>query len=311
MNIGLKQSVRWLFWLIEVLSFGLLGWIGYALDLDKGKSGPLGTVIDWTGANAAWLIFLLAVCVIVARSVKWGLAEKTPEAKIIDSLIDKALDDFREKCFPGILQNEPLDNNRVTIFRHVQRRWWIRPGRSLFWPWGRGRWPWSGWLEVAYRSGHATQSKGTVFLAPDDAHQAEGIAGEAWRGVSSTRVRNLPDLSKIRYIGHMKVAWLRWRESRGSSAGEVVNYARARDNIKTYAEVTKISERCVWQRIRRKRKLPISMCGVPIENRNGNLVGAVVLDSCNSIECIETELRPFRTAFRRLVQSLQELGALE
>jgi hypothetical protein len=74
------------------------------------------------------------------------------------------LDKFQEHVFEG--QSGPLHHHRVTLFKYTRRRLWFC------------RWPWSGWLVPVERSGHTTRRSHTVFLTPDDADQAEGIAGQ-------------------------------------------------------------------------------------------------------------------------------------
>ena len=271
----------------------------------------VAVVVEWTSEYAFWIIVCSCSLIIVARFIRWRLAPKSREAEILDRQVDNALDKFRERCFLALPQTEPLDNNRVTIFKHVQWRWWIWPWRCCCSPWGWCRCPGSGWLVVAHRSGHTTQSSGTVFLAPDDADQADGIAGQTWRRKNAYRVRNLPDLGAISYVGCIGASWLWLRALWVPTCPAVTAYSEAGRNIEQYAKATTTTPRLVWLRIKGKKKLPLSMCGIPLESRKNIPIGVLVLDSCNTYECIDTDTRSFRGALTRLTNRLHELGVLE
>jgi len=315
MNPGFKQGVRFFAWIVECAAFVLLFWTSHALSIETAAPGDepvfLQGPIEWTKGHATIVIVVAGVAVVVARLCRWAATEKSTEAQSLDHLIVEALNEFRSRCFPGITKDEPVDNNRVTVFRHFQWKWWIWPWRCLLHPWGWIRWPGSGWLVIAYRSGHATQASSTVFLAPDDAPQAEGVAGQAWRCDGTHRVQNLPDLSSVQYPGYFGLIWLQWKANWRSDSPEVQKYTQAKRNVALYAERTGISPRLVWQRIRRKMKLPRSLCGVPLENRSNQRAGVLVLDSCNEIESIDPDSKAIRPAFKKLTRLLRQYGALD
>lgn len=309
MKVGLRQFCVYATWLLEAIAFLLLGLVGYALDMDP--VGFWATLVNWTTEWAGWIIACSGVVIVLARLFRRAFAVRSREMQILDRLVGNELDEFRKRCFPDVPPTEPLDNNRVTIFKHVQWQWWIWPWRSWCCPWGWGRGPGSGWLVVAYRSGHATQSSGTVFLAPDDAEQADGIAGQTWRRKAAYRVRGLPDLGNVAGVGCFKVCWLSLRARCGSTSSAVKEFIETRRQIMNYAEATSLPSRLTWQRKNGKKKLPLSMCGIPLESQQNIPVGVLVLDSCNTFESIEPDTRSFRTVLTRLTNRLHALGVLE
>ena len=95
--------------------------------------------------------------------------------------VHRVLDLFQERVFHGEA-NDPMHYHRVTLFRHVG------------WLFCRRRWPWSGWLVPVERSAHTTRTTKVFFRAPDQADQAEGVAGQAWSRNKMVIVAGLPDL---------------------------------------------------------------------------------------------------------------------
>jgi GAF domain len=89
----------------------------------------------------------------------------------------------------------------------------------------------------------------TIFLAPDDAGNAEGIAGQVWASGQTLTVDDFPEITE-----------------RASD-----------DQIAEYAKKTFVSE--VWVRKRMgKRTLSRSIAGIPVEVKN-ELWGVLILDS--------------------------------
>ena len=165
--------------------------------------------------------------------------------------IHAVLNEFREHAFHATGVRDPLHYHRVTLFRFCRCRWLfpLHSWRSVCWPWGVGRWPWSGWLVPVARSGHTTKTRSTIFLAPDDADCAEGIAGQTWTTNTTLPVSNLP----------------------------LINEEASPEDIGFYAQQTFVTEQWIRARIAVKA-LPRSLHGIPVEV-NGRLWGVLVLDS--------------------------------
>jgi len=312
MSSGCRAAIRWIAHLMEVAAYVCLMWIGYALDFDLPHEGEpailLQWFIEWSKSCAHLVVYVSAGVVLVVRVLKWGLAESPPASRVIDRLVSTELDKLRSQCFEEISPSEPRDNNRVTLFKHVRWKWLVSPAKSALWPWGWGRGPSSGWLVVMHRSGHATQGSGSIFLAPDDAPNAEGVAGRAWRADGAVRVRKLPDLKEVRYIGYFRSIWLRLRERTRFTSGSVEAYAQAREKIRTYAKAGGVSAESVWKRIKHGKKNPTTILAVPVETTDNMRWGVLVLDSCNDVQPIDTDTREFRRAFNALEKRLASYG---
>lgn len=166
--------------------------------------------------------------------------------------IHSILNEFREHAFRAETTGDPLHYHRVTLFKHVRMKWWLshESWRSRFWPWGKGRYPWSGWLVPVARSGHTTKSSSTVFLAPDDADHAEGVAGKTWALNSTLPVSKLPNLQD------------------SPNQEQIADYSR-----RTFA-----SEDWLRTRLGNDKPLPQSLHGIPVEVK-GKPWGVLVLDS--------------------------------
>lgn len=146
----------------------------------------------------------------------------------------------------------PVHEHRVTLFRHADWSFLLRsPIQCIQLCCAHRRWPLAGWLRIEERSGHTTQRSNTVFLAPDDAASATGIAGLAWSCRGGIAKSDLPKLHS------------------GSSDEEV----------KRYADETKDSPESVRERLRNGKPCARAYMGVPVEAGRGNVWGVVVLDS--------------------------------
>jgi hypothetical protein len=108
-----------------------------------------------------WLFVLTFVLAFLAKSADKRICDQWGH-----ETVKEMLDILRDVGFPG--SQDPVHYHRVTLFRY--RKWW--PCLRV--------WPWSGWLVPVVRSGHTTLNHRTCFLAPDDADQAEGVAGRCW-----------------------------------------------------------------------------------------------------------------------------------
>lgn len=171
--------------------------------------------------------------------------------------IEKVLEELRKVAFRN--PDATPANHRVTLFKRVRILlpfWWVMRWRGI-WPYGRWRWPWSGWLVAKCRTGHVRQRSKEVFLAPDDAHNAEGIAGHAYTQ-KVYRVANLPAL----------------------------NSHSSDDEIRQYAQVTHVPPSWVKQRLRRGDPLSRAYMGLVVEVNNKPW-GIIMLDSLDPDALLE------------------------
>jgi hypothetical protein len=100
------------------------------------------------------------------------------------------------------------------------------------------------------RSGHTNQNVLSVFKAPDDGDNAEGVAGLAWISKRPEYISQLPE----------------------------INTTSSDDLIEEYANDTNVSVSFVKRRIAKRRSNPRSLIALPIEVNN-QVKWIVVLDS--------------------------------
>lgn len=304
-QMAIWQLVLRILGFVETFALFGLAWIGYALDLSESGDDPptlFDIFLSNSKAHAPEVVVCLALAVLFSRIIRWFGRGKSDEAKIIDEIVEREIEKLRAACYePKLPVGEAPDNNRLTLFERVPIHWsWSPLGylRCRRWVW-----PWSGWLIARYRSGHTTQNSPTKFLAPNDA-DAEGIAGETWRKNSAYRVRNLPNLSGMPRRGLTKRS-LCWLLSRLPTYPEFVrSYLDDRKLVREYAESTHVSEASVWVRIERRRKCPVSMCGIPIEDSKAKIWGVLVIDNSNEFENVDTDDGKFRRGLREFVKQL-------
>lgn len=184
----------------------------------------------WLQQNAWATVPLLMVALGLMQITRWTIGPPW-----VWDTVHHLLDSFQGYVFEG--ESGPLQHHRVTLFKYVR----VRPRLC--------RWPWSGWLVPVERSGHTARRNRTSFLAPDDAEQAEGIAGQTWVQNRVVVVNELPD----------------------------INENPSRDVLAEYAQRTWIAETWVLQKQRQHAR---SFCGIPVEVK-GKLWGVIVLDSRN------------------------------
>lgn len=149
----------------------------------------------------------------------------------------------------------PGHHHQVTLIR--RNGWALLAGpwrRKWHAPWGKGRWPRSGWLVPVARSGHGNKNTRCVFLAPDDHDGAEGVAGAAWAlgksGAMHSPIEDLPEL----------------------------NRDTTPEDRKLYAKLTYVPKEWVEWRIRRGKICARSYAGRPIEVNN-EMWGVLIIDS--------------------------------
>jgi hypothetical protein len=261
----LLATARWIFGLATALVAG-------ALKANPARWWLFAGVLVWVQANAWYLVFLCPVCVVLAE---WGCVRfgSPGKWKIIQSL----LDDLQAEVFEGGYDG-PLQDHRVTLFKHAQWKWWMRSASGRLWPWGKGRWPWSGWLVPVARSGHTTQRSSTVFLAPDDANKAEGIAGMTWARRKPVSVDRLPRLTEDSPV----------------------------QDLRTYAVKGSVDLSWVQARVKSGRLCARSFCGIPVEVK-GQLWGVIVIDSASERLPDSAQIdRAYRLVGRFLGVVLQE-----
>jgi hypothetical protein len=226
---------------IDVASATALGFVLAALRWNPSAS-PLppgiSQVLRWSQENSPILLIFLFIGSYLSR-LRHFLAPPTTFKKIHALLDELQKQIFKDENDLG----EPLHTNRVTLFKRG-------------WCWRLKRWPWSGWLIPVERSGHMTRKTKTVFRAPDNPSMLEGVAGLAWARKAIVVVRDLPDLS---------------------SANGVVENLQVPD-IETYARHTLVHEEWVRERVRDRKMLGRSYCGIPVEV-SGTLWGVIVVDS--------------------------------
>ena len=205
---SIRTSIRRAATVIDYLAALALVWTGWAISMQPERYATLEKLIVATKDYAPPILVVAVLVDVLARLVKWLVKSKSACEENRCQIVNQALAKFRKTCFPDVPNGEPLDNNRVTLFKRVAWKWRLKEWRNPLWPWGWWRFPGSGWLVAVNRSGHATQGSSSAFLAPDDAPQAEGVAGRAWRGDGTIRVPNLPDLSATGYVGYLRAIWL-------------------------------------------------------------------------------------------------------
>lgn len=174
-------------------------------------------------------------------------------------VIHSLLDDLQQHAFGKDCQS-PLHHHRATLFRFVRWRWCLR------------RWPWSGWLVPIERSGHATRRSSVAFLAPDDADQAEGVAGQTWAHNRVIFIDGLPDA--------------------------VAN--RSKNKQREYAQRTWVSED--W--LEREQCKARSFCGIPVEVKSKPW-GVIILDGRNADPIPQNAVDYYMLIARQLAKLLE------
>lgn len=197
------------------------------------KANPNEAPLLFAGAISkvhayAWIMIPLATLAMALAK----LVRQTIGPPRIWAAIHSLLSDFRNHVFEQ--HDGPLHYHRATLFKHVG------------WRWSLTSWPHAGWLKAVERSGHTTRKKVVIFKAPDNADDAEGVAGQTWARNGTIIRRNLPELGD---------------EPSDRAIGE-------------YGEKSWVSTE--W--IRKNKPQARSLLGIPVEVK-GKLWGVLVLDS--------------------------------
>lgn len=316
MSRGLRLALGWISGAAETVVILALACVAFALDVDasdESKHFLLEGAVRFAQEHATEIGVSGLAFFAAGRLGKWLFAERSEDTRIVDRLVVDALDEFRLVAFGRQLSAAtPPDHNRVTYFRHRHFVWWIWPFRGIIWPWGKA-FPGTGWLVIAYRSGHLTKRARTVFLAPDHAADCEGVAGQAYRRGAlraGKAPKKLPDLSTVSYTGYWKATLLQMREFFGSTKPSVLNFAHERQLVHAYAEATYTSSRQIWYRLGKKRPCPTSILGIQLRDHHNRPVGALVMDSCNEHECIDSDSTQFKQALTKLTKKLRRIERL-
>lgn len=196
-----------------------------------------------------WSLLLYALAIIML--IYGPLARRAGDPWIWEK-IQYLIDGMRDRLWED-LESARMDEHRVTLFQRKSFVLFLRkPGASIFWPYGRGCFPWSGWLVPVLRSGHTAQVSRSIFLAPsgDTSHKVEGVVGKAWASKTTIIVDSL-------------------KEIRQNSAIKTK---------KTYADKTFCDVDLVDRYLTQNRMPPRSIGAIPIE-AHGKIWGALVLDS--------------------------------
>ncbi len=247
-----------------------------AVDLDK-ESAPAGYLADAIGFIQSWgWIALLTLGPLSGLTQLVSIWVGRPR---VWRTIEGVLDVLKESAFIDDCNDDPSHYHRVTLFQHMKRKFWILPWRGST-PWGGSRTPFSGWLVPVARSGHTTQRSATVFLAPDDADNAEGVAGQTWNNAVIVSHNSLPELTKT------------------SSDADVIEYARK----------TGTSLESNRKRLGSGASTPAAMVGIPVFV-DGRPWGVIILDSRkpNGIKSAEDNAVAFKIA-QSLLEKLLEKG---
>jgi len=250
---GKAAWLRRLEWVLGFAAVGivLLAYFQKFSPADFQKFEPfIRDKLVWVSDEAWWMILSLTTVGAIAKVAKQRL-----ESAWIWSAVKAIIDRIAKDAFKGV--DGPQHYHRATLFRHCRYKWWLSPRRHPLWPWGfqgRRRMPCSGWLIPVIRSGGMTQKTSTVFLAPDDADHAEGVAGYVW-------------------------------SMRGEGATVTVTAAQApldsnasNSDIQQYAKNTRTSEDWVRKQLGAQKVLSASFSGIPIEVK-GQTWGVLILDS--------------------------------
>lgn len=205
-------------------------------------SGLIGRLQELSFPIFLFLSFLVLLAVVVRRMADPWIVEK----------LKYILDEYQVNVFRnGESASEPLDYNRVTLFKYKKRCLFVRhwSATSILEPWGKAPFM-SDYLIPVLRSGHISQKSKSAFHAPDSSDAAEGVVGRAWASKRAVVVTRLPAIE---------------------SSSQVRNIAQ-------YCRETAMQEAMLKKYIDEGRPIARSFVAIPVE-RKGEVWGVVVLDS--------------------------------
>lgn len=208
-------------------SFRALEWIlivvatiyGGILLFDPKEWPTLGRAIPWMEEKKA----LVPLATFLSAAAKVAADKVGP--RWIHEVLQDILDSLRDSCFAQqVKAHSAVHHHRVTVFRRCccwRPCCWLRKINR------KRRWPWTGWLVPIARSGHTTKLTRTVFCVPDDADNAEGIAGQTWAQKQIVDSGPLPlpkDASDTEAIeeyalgGYVSAEWVKERLEKGEGS---------------------------------------------------------------------------------------------
>lgn len=246
--------------------------IGASLKAQPAHAGFARPILEWSQANAWWLLIVLAAAIVAGEFAKhyFGAGKSWKAVK-------KHLEEMRKEIFcDQTYQHDLEQDHRVTLFKKQNlffRFTMLGSGKEGAYPKVRML---AGWLCPVERSGHTRRSRVSCFCVPDDASRAEGVAGKTWGNRQVVRVEDLPDPAAL-----------------GGEAAE--------EAITLYAEKTGVTKAWVRRQIKRKRPLARAFVGIPVE-LSGEIWGVIVIDSrnptipsTNTIEVFKRHARVMQT----------------
>lgn len=228
----------------------------------------LQTTVGWILENNWWIVIALAVSGGIAKIVKERL-DQSWVWNAVQAIIDRiAKDTFG--------QTGSAHHHRATLFRYRSYYWLPFPFRGRYWPWGKGRWPCSGWLVPVIRSGHTAQRTRTFFLAPDDADNAEGVAGQIWAGNRELAL----------------------------STGGTLRSGATDIELSAYADKTFVKGTWAKEEVSQGKVLAASFRGLPIEGKAGKRWGVLLLDSRDPNAAVNATLniQPYAYCLGKLLE---------
>lgn len=110
--------------------------------------------------------------------------------------IKDILTSFQRDVFDSLGDGELSADHRVTLYKYQRFCLWPRGRGPIYWPWGKGTHPWSGWLVPMVRAGPRSPAT-TVFLV-GDGKGYEGVCGAAFceqHGVVEKNGSDLPNIT--------------------------------------------------------------------------------------------------------------------
>lgn len=230
--------------------------VDYWSNLSSGLSQIVSELQQW-----AWFAGVLTISAAIAE-----VARRHIGMPWVWKAVHRILDVYSDQVFSSD-KNEPIHHDRITLFKYQRFRWTFRR-------------PFGGWLVPVERSGHTNQRRGTCFLAPDDADQAEGVAGRAWSCRRSVIIDGLPPISCNHGVPDPK---------------QVTEYSRA----------TGVSEKWIRDRVRRRRPFERAFCAIPVEVA-GRRWGVLVLSSRSPEVFTENATSVFHEFVAKAIEPLLE-----
>ena len=275
--IKLRKGFYWFCSHCDWISSSLFALLTVAMGIDtksdEYKSWPIFvlTWIDKVKPISIWLVLILAILAV------FGVLYKRLHNPWVWEKLKFVLDGFRKKAYADF-SGDREQYHKITLFRHQDfilfRQHWS--GR-WYWPWGKRRNPFGGWLVPVLRSGHKAATPKTVFYAPADG-DSEGVAGCAWDAQAQIiPAETLPQLTD------------------SSSESQKRKYAKRTFTSLEYIE----------RAIELKKPLPLSLGAMPVFV-HGKIWGVLVLDSQSSDGVTEEVLDNFSLTVEIIGQLLEK-----